>query len=75
MYSYHAAGAMVKKRYQRRIQTVADLDATMAVDSEGRTTQLVYPNAGPTSNYTYDTLGRLSGMTDQLSNTVVSGVQ
>jgi hypothetical protein len=33
-----------------------------------------YPNEGPTSTYTYDALGCLSGMHDASNNTVVSGV-
>lgn len=47
-------------------------------DNEGLVTAVKYPdmpgNTGPTYNYTYDSLGRLSGMTDSASNTLVNGV-
>ncbi len=77
MYSYHAGGAMLNKkfRYQRRIQTIADLDVSMGYDNEGRMSSLTYPNGGQAVSYSYDSLGRLGGMTDALNNPLVSGVQ
>lgn len=66
----------------------ANLDAIYSYDGEGRVTGVSYPGAGdfydqndtflgtpgPSYTYSFDTLGRLSGMTDQNHNIVVSNV-
>jgi len=55
-----------------------NLDATYTYDNEGRVLTTAYPatqyGAGPSYSYQLDGMGRLSGMTDQNSNQVVSGV-
>jgi len=58
-------------------------------DNEGKITSITYPDtvnpslvpegknpyiAGPTYNYSYDSMYRLSGMTDSSNNTIVSNV-
>ena len=43
-------------------------------DNEGRMTSEAYPNSGPTYNYAFDSMGRINGMTDSSSNTLVSGI-
>ena len=68
-------------------QTVtANLDTTLTYDSTGRLASIAYPGSnstsssgvttgtGPTYNYSYDAMSRLSGMTDASSSTIVSGV-
>jgi RHS repeat-associated protein len=55
----------------------ANLDIGYTYDNEGRTTAMSYPSTGGTGigyNYSYDSLKRLSGMTDFNSATVVSSV-
>jgi RHS repeat-associated protein len=55
----------------------ANLDIGYTYDNEGRTTAMSYPATGGTGigyNYSYDSLKRLSGMTDFSSATVVSSV-
>jgi len=47
-------------------------------NNEGKLTNITYPtdanNTTPQMNYTYDSMARLAGATDQSSNSVVSGV-
>ncbi len=37
-------------------------------------TSMSYPNSGPTYSYTFDTMGRMNGMTDSNNNTLVNGI-
>jgi RHS repeat-associated protein len=91
MYSYSAAGGMVGKRLRliRYGQYTAqgDLNGSWAYDTEGRATDVTYPQwtwCSPTCStipgshysYAYDTSGRLNTMTDQLNGltALVSGV-
>ena len=65
MYSYTAAGLVTQKRLRlTRSANSADLDGVWTYDNEGRMTSVQYPQGG-TYNYSYDTLGRPSGMTEQ----------
>ena len=56
--------------------TPLNFDAAYTYDSggEGKIASVAYPAGGPTYSYQFDSLYRLSGMTDQNSNTDVSGV-
>ena len=68
------------------VQTL-NLDAHYAFDSEGKNTSVTYPStyawngstlvatAGPTYTYSFDSMDRPIGLTDQNNNTDVSGVQ
>ena len=61
-----------------------NLDTTFAYNAEGGLTAMTYPSTraidgtiitpGPSYNYSYDSMYRLSGMTDSNRNTIVSGV-
>jgi RHS repeat-associated protein len=64
-----------------------NLDAAYTYDNEGKMTSAGYPTTwtytgggvaqstpGPTYSYSFDSMSRLAGMTDQNSNTDVSGV-
>src|SRR6266567_1143295 len=61
---------------------VVNMDASYTFDNEGHTTSLQYPKAqfnsngttvaGPTYSYTYDSMKRLAGMTDQASTAWVT---
>ncbi len=64
-----------------------NLDAAYTYDTEGKMTSAGYPTTwtytgggvaqstpGPTYSYSFDSMSRLAGMTDQNSNTDVSGV-
>jgi hypothetical protein len=69
---------------QRQQTTVkVNLDSTYTYNNEGKVTAMTYPatisglnvsTAGPTYNYSYDTMERLAGMTDGNSSMIVSGV-
>ena len=54
-----------------------NLDTSFAYNNEGAMTSVIYPgNAGAiggSNSYSFDTMGRLSGMTDQNAATVVYG--
>jgi RHS repeat-associated protein len=63
------------------VTETANLDTTFTYNSEGKITSMTYPStvsgttvtAGPSYNYSYDSMYRLSGMTSG-SNTIVNGV-
>ena len=64
-------------RLTRGSNTLADLQGTWTYDTEGRVTQILYPNAAnvasgqqPTYNYTYDAMGRLSTLYTQFQSLV-----
>ena len=60
----------------------ANLDTSFGYNGEGGITSISYPSTvqllavtpGPSYNYSYDSMYRLSGMTDSNSNTIVNGV-
>ncbi len=59
----------------------ANLDTKFTYNTEGEMTSMSYPAtgysnapvAGPSYNYSYDSMYRLSGMTDANHNTIISG--
>ena len=83
MYSYTHSGHVTKKRTQVK-QAAAyasgtayptlNLDATYAYDTKGKMTSVGYPLSGPTYTYSFDSMSRPAGLTDQSSNTIVSGL-
>lgn len=88
LYSYSQAGGVTKKRLQLTgtpfgANTV-NLDAAYTLDNEGRVTYIAYPFAqvnsdgtttsGPVYSYDYDSMGRLTHMSDQGNFTWVSNV-
>src|ERR1700681_2945278 len=77
MYSYTIAGQPNKKRLQATLTGpfTANLDAAYTYDTEGKMTSVSYPNAGPTYTYSFDSIGRPTGLTDQNNYAAVSGVQ
>ena len=81
MYSYAQPGAVAGKRlnisrpYGGNQTATGDLIAAYGHDSEGRLTSVAYPAGGPTYSYSYDSMGRLSQMTDQLNNVRVNNLQ
>ncbi len=60
----------------------SNLDSTYTYNNEGKATAMTHPAtglssapvAGPSYNYSYDSMYRLSGMTDSNHTTIVSGV-
>jgi RHS repeat-associated protein len=70
-YKYEQPGQVKFKRFQ--VGSVP-LDASWTFDNEGRMTSVVYPNAGPTYNFTYNSMGRPSGMTQSGGGTLVSNI-
>jgi hypothetical protein len=83
MYSYTIAGQPNKKRLQANLTATAypypvytaNLDASYTYDTEGKMTSVSYPNAGPTYTYSFDSLSRPTGLTDQNNYAAVSGAQ
>ena len=85
MFSYTTAGAVTKKRQRTTTTSTADLDASYSYDNEGVRTSMTYPNAhdaafnpltGRTFTYSFDSMKRLTGMTEQATQSAwVSGVQ
>ena len=82
-YSYHQAGARTAKRLQVTAGRTVNVDASYMYDTEGRMKQVTYPatvdsqgvsHAGPVYNYGFDSMGRLSGLTDQYSTSWVNGL-
>ncbi len=76
----------VQGHYQNATVT-GNLDTTFAYNTEGGLISTTYPSTtttngngtiittpGPSYNYSYDSMYRLSGMTDSNRNTIVSGV-
>jgi YD repeat-containing protein len=84
MYGYTQAGQVSGKRLQILEANpgfgtmTRNLDASYAYNNEGKVTSVSYPatdaGPGPVYNYTYDSMGRLAGMTDQSNTTDVTGV-
>jgi hypothetical protein len=68
-YSYNQAGRTTGQRL--RYSNWTNFDATYAWDNLGRMTSLGYPLGGPTYASQYDSMGRLSGMT-QASQSVAA---
>jgi RHS repeat-associated protein len=83
MYSYTIAGQPNKKRLQTNLTATAypypvytaNLDAAYTYDTEGKMTSVSYPNAGPTYTYSFDSMSRPTGLTDQNNYAAVSSVQ
>jgi len=87
MYSYTLAGQPNKKRLQINVTSTTypypvftnNLDAVYSYDTEGKMTSVQYPStssgAGPTYTYSFDTMSRPIGLTDQNNYAAVSGVQ
>ena len=83
MYSYTQAGQPNKKRLQTNLTGLYypypvytnNLDTTYTYDNEGKMTSVNYPNAGPTYRYSFDSMSRPVGLTDQNNYAAVSGVQ
>ena len=83
MYSYTIAGQPNKKRLQTNLTATvypypvytANLDAAYTYDTEGKMTSVSYPNAGPTYTYSFDSVSRPIGLTDQNNYAAVSSVQ
>ena len=83
MYSYTIAGQPNKKRLQANLTALAypypvysaNLDAAYTYDTEGKMTSVSYPNAGPTYTYSFDSMSRPIGLTDQNNYAAVSSVQ
>jgi RHS repeat-associated protein len=83
MYSYTLAGQPNKKRLQTNVTSTvypypvytANLDAAYTYDTEGKMISVSYPNAGPTYTYSFDSMSRPIGLTDQNNYAAVSGVQ
>jgi YD repeat-containing protein len=59
---------VTSKKFKVGTQT---LEATWGYHNEGRMTSVVYPNAGLTYNFTYNSMGRPSGMTQPGGGTLV----
>ena len=85
MYAYTQPGEMSARRLQVN-ETVpgtgtltSNLDSTYTFDNEGEMTSVSYPatsaGAGPVYTNSFDSMSRLTGLTDQSNNTDVSGVQ
>ncbi len=86
MYSYHNAGAVTGKRLNiaggSLGSAAVNLNAAYTYDNEGNPTSIQYPDSqwnsdntvtgGPTYSYTYDSMERLTGMTDSINTTWVS---
>ena len=83
MYSYTQAGQPSGKRLQINESLGAypypvatyNLNASYTYDTEGKMTSVSYPNAGPTYTYSFDSMSRPIGLTDQNNYAAVSGVQ
>ena len=79
LYTYGVPGAPLGKQlYAARGSATLTLTATFTYDTEGRMTQETYPqdSYGATANlsYTFDSMGRLNTMTDNLaSQTIIQG--
>src|SRR5258708_1394490 len=76
-FNYDSGGDITAKRFQ--VMSSSNLDAQWTYDNEGRMTSVKYPDTlsgtGATYNFSYDTLGRINGMTNPgASQTLVNGV-
>ena len=69
---YHPAGRVTQQRLHASITgPTVDLPVTYTWDNEGKMTSLGYPG-GAVSNYSFDEMGRLGGMTDENANTLAT---
>ncbi len=76
MYSYSQAGAPVAKRLRiSRGTKFVEIEVTYKYDAQGRLIQTTYPGDGGTFTYTYDTLGRPSGLSQQGVGDIVKALQ
>jgi RHS repeat-associated protein len=67
-FSYDSSGLVTTKAMALRNGAyLPQLSATFTYNDLAALTSIQYPNGGPTYNYSYDTMGRLSGMTDAAS--------
>jgi YD repeat-containing protein len=74
MYSYTASGKLTAKRLRvNRGGSNADLELHIGYDGEGRVASVTYPFGDPTLSYTYDSMGRLNGVSTA-SDAVVKDV-
>ena len=74
MYSYTVSGQMTAKRLRvNRGGKQADLELHVSYDGEGRVASVTYPFGNPSLTYTYDSMGRLSGVSTA-SDAVVKDV-
>ena len=79
MYNYNQAGGKIGKRMQvqrtftyyynngntpAQTTSYVDLDGVYTFDKEGRITGVQYPLSGPNLTWTFDSMGRLNGMSD-----------
>ena len=53
---------------------ILNSDATYSYDTEGKMTSVGYRLGGPTYTYSFDSMSRPAGLTNQSSNTIVSGL-
>ncbi|MYM87020.1 hypothetical protein GTP91_07475 [Rugamonas sp. FT82W] len=65
-YSYDAAGRVIKK--SSGIYGLSNLSTSWAYDAVGRRTSMIYPN-GLVITFAYDSYGRISGITSNLTGT------
>jgi RHS repeat-associated protein len=91
MFSYTQPGSVASKRLRviktfeypagsrQYVNISGDLDSTYTYDTEGKVTTVGYPavigGPGPSYAYSFDTLGRPIGLTDNTNSAVVSNVQ
>ena len=84
MYAYTQAGEtsgkrlQVNERYPTGLYTKNLEIRSIPINTRGKTTSVTYPmtyaGAGPVDTNSFDSMSRLTGLTDQNSNTDVSGV-
>jgi RHS repeat-associated protein len=73
-YGYTVGGRVKWKRTSVNTPVWTSLEASWQWDNEGRMTRVDYPLGARAYTYSYDTMGRLSGMVNaQTSQTVASG--
>jgi RHS repeat-associated protein len=91
MFGYTQPGSVAGKRLRvtktfeypagsgQHVSVSGDLDSTYTYDTEGKVTTVGYPavigGPGPSYAYSFDTLGRPIGLTDNANSAVVSNVQ
>jgi RHS repeat-associated protein len=73
-FNYNSAGQVTTKRFRIMPSSTYWLDANWTYDTEGRMTSIAYPNAGPTYNFTFDSMGRAAGMTQSGGGTLVNNI-
>jgi RHS repeat-associated protein len=70
-------GYLDENNHLQQSTMTTNLDSGYGYNGEGKITSMSYPStgtAGPSYNYSYDSMYRLSGMTDSSNNTIVSNV-